>query len=255
MKKFGTVILGSGYFSLGYALNAENTLIIERTQLADPNFGGTLCGFEFVPSPKWTNETKDLHDYYVNKKIVSGQRLNSSVSEVGLCAYVEKKGVNLLLGTECTDVKKCENGHELTVINNGGFDRIFCKKLIDTRCSDDRRYLNVLCRGERLTADCGTPENFKLAVAGAFESEEYVAEFEFSAPRNVNFAKTEALRYLEKRFAESGAQIVQCAYVMHADTKLLTFENGEIPKVRELSLLDGFSAFDAGVGYALEGAI
>ena len=255
MKSFDTVILGSGYFSLGYALSSDNVLIIERTQLSDPNFGGTLSGFGFNISSAWTNETKSLHSYYLDNKIVSEFRLNSSVSEVGLCAYIEKRNVNILLGTECIDIKKRNDGYELTLINNGGYDRLFCKMLIDTRCSDEKKYLNVLCRGNAGSLASEVQGKFKLSVAGAFETKEYVAEFAFNDALNVNLAKTEALRYLEKHFAECGDNIVQCAYVMHASTLLPAFDDCGILKVRELSIGDPFAAFDAGVRLASEGAI
>lgn len=247
MKSFDTVILGSGYFSIGYAINAKNTLIIERTQLADPNFGGTLSGFTFNASSEWTNETQSLYRYYLDKKIVSGFHMNSSVSEVGLCAYIEKRNLNILLGTECIGIKKLDEGYEITVINNGGHDRLLCKKILDTRYLNGKRYLNVLCRGNSDEIAFGKPENFEFAVTGAFETEEYVTEFEFSDGVNVNISKAEALRYLGKSFAERGTQIVQCAYTMHASRLLPAFEYGEIIGVRELSFGDAFAAFDAGV--------
>ena len=45
---YETVILGSGYFSLGYASSHKDTLIIEETQLLDPHFFGTLSGFDVI---------------------------------------------------------------------------------------------------------------------------------------------------------------------------------------------------------------
>ena len=253
MKSFDTVILGSGYFSIGYAFNSDSVLIIERTQLADPNFGGTLSGFTFNASAEWTNETQSLYRYYMDKKIVSGISMNSSVSEVGLCAYIEKRNINILLGTECVGIKKLDEGYEITLINNGGYDRLLCKKILDTRYLDGKRYLNVLCRGFADTSALGAPENFEFAVTGAFETEEYVIEFAFADGVNVNVSKVEALRFLEKNFAGCGAQIVQCAYAMHASRLLPAYEYGEIPVVHEISFGDAFAAFDAGVRAAFGG--
>ena len=110
-----------------------------------------------------------------------------------LCTYIEKKDIKLLLGTDCIKVKKSDCGYELTVINNGGIERMLCKKLIDARCSYERKYLNVLCRDEAIKAVAQMHEKFKLSITGAFESEEYIAEFEFFYPQNLNFSKAEAL--------------------------------------------------------------
>lgn len=247
MREFDTVILGSGYFSIGYALNSENVLIVERTQLADPNFGGTLNGFRFEENDTWTAETKSLHSFYQENKIVDGDRFNSSVSESALCAYVKHRKLSFLLGTECIGIEKCDGGYRILVANNGGNSKIFCKKVIDTRCFSEGDRLNVLLRGDKEKLMLKPDKRLKLAVTGAFETCEFILSFCFLERLDVNSAKAAAMRYLEKNMDSDGIEIVQFAYLMHS--------LGNDGSICAASYTDAFSAFDAGVKAALEGAV
>jgi hypothetical protein len=243
MQKFDTVILGSGYFSVGYALKSENALIIERTNLADPCFGGTLSGFEYNNCDGWHAETKNLHNFFVEKNIATEDRFNSSVSESGLCEYLKNRNVSYLLGSECIDVKNCDGGYVLTVINNSGHVKIYCKKLVDTHTAGVEDRLNVLCRGDsELFA-----KNRELSVTGAFEPSEFIVGFKNSDGVDINSVKATVTRYLEKAITGSDTKIVQYAYLMRKDAVTQQTNDWYYP--------DAFAAFDAGVKAALEDTV
>lgn len=251
MKAFDTVILGSGYFSLGYAMTMPDTLIIERTHLCDPTFGGTLFGFCAEGDRNIGAETERLRDFYAEHGLIDGNCFNASVSEAGMCAYALKNNVEILFGSVCIEIVKRCFGYEITVFNNGGFESIGAKRVIDARRGRGK-ILSVLCRGEISAEELTCTDDFKVDVTRAFREEERVVNFTFFGETDVNFAKAKAVRYLEALLPETGAKILQCAYLMREDASLPPFTDGDIPAVRDISYKTALNAFDAGVKYAEE---
>ncbi len=84
MKAFDTVILGSGYFSLAYAMTMSVTLIIERTHLCDPTFGGT---YESVESSSTDTD-----------KIFYGGDKHTETRQTAITEMLAEYGVQLMSG-------------------------------------------------------------------------------------------------------------------------------------------------------------
>ena len=52
MEQFDTVLIGSGYSSIGYAVGNKKTLIVEEQEIADTHFYLPLRSFRYTPDRK-----------------------------------------------------------------------------------------------------------------------------------------------------------------------------------------------------------
>ena len=239
-KIFDTVVLGSGYFSLGYAATHENTLIIEDTQLLDPNFYGTLSGFGMKSEKLCAKGAASLYNAFVNEGIVGEDRLAVNELEPALCRFVEGKAPNILLGTFCIGVKKTDCGYEISFCNNEGINRVLAKRVIDTRIACGNR-MNILVA----VKDQKEPE--LSAVSKAFYDDQRLIELDFDGNIDINDAKSKALDLVEDELAEAGARIVGTSYRMCGTpiTEIYEDEN-EVLHVDERKFDGIFAAYEKG---------
>lgn len=252
MNFYDTIILGSSYFGIGFAVSSGTCLIAERSQLADPNFFGTLNGFSVEYSDNWENETKELFDFYKVHGCISENKFDPLLSEVLLCSFMRQKSIDPLFGTDAFDICKENDHYNLTLINNGGHEHISAKRIIDTRPMDEKRNLNILCKGSFEKKDLHESSEFDIEISEAFEKDEKILTFAFKKTENTNTAKAKAIEFLYENFKGKDAKIIEEAYLMYGDTALPVWAENEIIGVRVLSFKSAFDAFDAGVKFAKE---
>jgi hypothetical protein len=208
-KIYDTVILGSGYFSLGYALTHENTLIIEDTQLVDPHFFGALQGFCGNAQRPASKGASALYDAFLGEGVIKGNRLAVNELEPAICRFIAGKNLNILLGTFCTDLKFNGEAYEIEICNNEGLSVVKAKRVIDTRLDGGNR-MNLL-----VAVKDGKIPNI-TGVAPAFYDDQIIVELTFRENEDINRAKLEMLE-LEDKLNEVGARIVCASYRMFGD--------------------------------------
>ena len=206
-KTYDTVILGSGYFSLGYAATHESTLIIEDTQLLDPNFYGTLSGFDMKcakPSSKGANL---LYDAFAGEGVLGEEKLAVNELESVLCRFVESRKPNILFGTFCIGVEKSEGAYKVSFCNNEGINSVFAKRVIDARvaCGNSMCILVAVKDGQ---------EPKLSAISNAFYDDQRLVKFDFEGNIDINDAKSRMLDLIESELAAVGARIVCMSYRM-----------------------------------------
>lgn len=228
MRRYETVILGSGHFALGYAAVRSDTLIVERSYLADAELSGTLGGYMLAGYAPISNEAKELFEFYRECGIACEVALDSPLLEVGASAFAKARGIRYLFGTECTDIKKTDEGYEVSLFGNAGFETVFAKRLIDSRPTE-RSILRILLRGDRSLA-----EEIELSVAStevtdAFYDGECVLCCRLSNITNANAAKATILRELEEKLPRA-LRVVQVAPFLGAEDKcaLRRFDEGAL---------------------------
>lgn len=237
---FQTVILGSGYFSLGYASTHENTLIIEDTQLFDPHFCGTLSGFNMKTKRPASKGAVALYDAFVADEAVGDAGLAVNELEPALCRFALGNMPNVLLGSFCTDVKKTAEGYEVTFCNNNGISRVLARRVIDTRIAYGNK-MNLLIA----VKDGAEPR--LSCVKPAFYADQRVIELEFDGAPDVNEAKSQVLDMLEEKLAEVGARIVGMSYRMCGAPVSEPFVDGiGVLHVDERGFDDIFAAYEQG---------
>ena len=218
MKSYKTVILGSGHYSVGCALTAEDAVIVERTYMADPIHSATLSGYllgEGVPSG---DEAKRLFDIYSNSGAVKDGRLDSPVLEIGLSAFAKERGVRFLFGSECIAAEKSDCGYILTLFGNAGVMKIAAERVIDRR-EGSRRVLNILVRAERAWAEGLLPDFADVTVTDAFHEGELVLGFGFRKITDINEAKSKVIDYLDSLGGEK-IKIVDMPYLAASEAAL-----------------------------------
>ena len=237
---FDTVILGSGYFSLGFAMNHKNTLIIEDTQLLDPNFYGVLSGFDMKVEKPSAKGAVALYEAFVKEGIVGEHGLAANELEPALCRFVGNKMPGVLLGTFCVGVEKTPDGYEVSLCNNEGVSRIFAKNVIDTRVA----YGNCI---KFLIAVNDGKEPALSSLYPAFYGDQRVAEVRFDRNIDINDAKSKALDMIGGALSDVGARIVSTSYRMCGAPLTESYEDeNAILHVDERSFGDIFAAYEKG---------
>ena len=215
---YETVILGSGYFSFGYAYTHKNTLIIEETQLADPHFFGELRGFELDCVRPTSKGGAELYDAFLNDGVLKDGRLAVNELESAFCRFIKGFEPEILLGSFCTDIEKTDEGYDITVCNNEGLSRVSAHRIIDTRQRGGRS-INIL-----LALKDGKMPNVGQ-IAPAFYGDRAVWSVEFEDETDVNKAKSLILDTYGSLLRECGARIITTSYRMFDKTAHEPIEN------------------------------
>lgn len=273
MRHYDTAIIGSGYFSAGFALSHPDSIVIERTHLCDGRFYARLNGFTLPENAKNTQKTAlaaELRAHFRSLGMERGGLFHVCASESALCDFLRKKGEQthmpeFLLNTTCIGVEKqAENGvFRLTLCHNGGLETITAAHVIDTRTHAPKNTLNVLCMrtadGLSAPTECAP---FDLAVfAGtgmrvsfepAFYPEQFVLRFAWQNAKNINEAKCELYRAWKKCVPKDRAKMIQTAYRMYGEApsgaRALTRDEAGVLHVCEAALGSVYEAFDCGAG-------
>ena len=237
---YETVILGSGYFSLGYASSHDKTLIIEETQLLDPHFFGTLSGFSMSVGDICAKGEKALLESFVDEGVIADGRVAVNELEPALCRFVECQMPDILLGSFCSDIRKTDNGYEVEICNNEGVSRVLANRVIDTRLPAGNK-INLLL--------AVNAENLPKAegLQPAFYSDQAVVSLEFDSPCDINEAKSRALNLLEDTLRASGARIVCTSYRMFGADKFAPYTDEKgVLHVDETNMGGIFAAYGKG---------
>ena len=143
MEYFDTVILGSGYASVGYAAAHQSTLIVEEQEIADTHFYLPLRSFRYAPHIPKTNEGKALEGIFRSLGLFGEERQNTNGFECALCRYLDEHPLPILLKSRIVDRAKRDGMSLLTLATNEGLLSVACRSVIDTR-SMGARTLTVM---------------------------------------------------------------------------------------------------------------
>ena len=147
MEQFDTVLIGSGYSSIGYAVGNKKTLIVEEQEIADTHFYLPLRSFRYTPYTPKTEDGAALDATFRSLGLFEGDKQNTNGFEPALCRYLDKNPVSLLLKARVALIEKTDDGQILTVSTNEGLLRISAKQVYDTRGTGEKS-LTVLITAE-----------------------------------------------------------------------------------------------------------
>ena len=173
MNIYDTLIIGSGYSSVGYALTNKNCLIVEETQCCDIHFYLALKSFmhnEYSPA---TEPGKKLMSFFDKYNLFSDGYMLTNAMEAAFCDFLSEQNINIYL--KCRVVSKLlqnDGTYKVTLHSNEGLTTIIAKKIIDTYLisKDCENYYSILYLTEN--ADCA-----KSALTEAFPDAEITRAF------------------------------------------------------------------------------
>lgn len=239
--QFETLIIGSGYFSLGYAQSHKNTLIIEETQLVDPNFFGRLDGFGMVTRRPTAKSAAELYDALDADGVIGEGRLAVNELEPAVCRFLRGKEPDILLGTVCVGVEKEKGGYLVSICNNEGVSELHCKRVIDTR-TEQGSVMNIL-----VAIEDGKEPQIE-GILPAFYGDQRLLTLDLGEVTDINEAKSRALDIIEDSFKAVGARAVGFSYRMLGAPCFEPYTDGDgILHVDERAFGDIFTAFEKGV--------
>ena len=147
MEHFDTVLLGSGYSSIGYATGSESTLIVEEQEIADTHFYLPLRSYRYTPYTPKTKEGAALDGVFRSLGLFCGDMQNVNGFEPALCRYLLEHPVPMLLKSRVVKTEPSGEGHILTLSTNEGLLRVSCNRIYDTR-GEGAKSLTVLLTAE-----------------------------------------------------------------------------------------------------------
>ncbi len=149
MQLYDTVLIGSGYCSVGYAVANGNTLIVEEQEIADTHFYLPLRAFHHTPYTPRTEEGRALDGVFRSLCLFSEDRQNVNGFECALCRYLEERSIPLLLKCRVVHRTEADGQTVLTLSTNEGLLTVGCRRVIDTRSTGPRSLSVLVCpRGE-----------------------------------------------------------------------------------------------------------
>ena len=154
MKTYDTLIIGSGYFSIGYAIGRGNTVICEEHQIVDTGFYLPLKSFEYKPYIPKSAEGKRLLEIFNSLSLFRGEQQNANAFEIAICKYLTEVDIDLLLKCRVERTGLADEGiRDVTVQTTEGLTHLYAKKIIDTVSRDGEKYITVLFVTSDLCAD------------------------------------------------------------------------------------------------------
>ena len=145
MKIYDTLIIGSGYFSAGFAASHENTVICESSEGCDTGFYLPLSGFKHHPYAPKSAEGERLLQIFESLSLFSDGMQNTAAFECALCKYICDAGQDVLLKCRVISTDVTADGViDATIQTNEGLSHVFTREIIDTRTKAEKKRLTVL---------------------------------------------------------------------------------------------------------------
>ena len=174
MKIYDTLILGSGYYSAGYALSRGNCAIVEEHQMCDTSFYLPLRAFAYHPYAPTTEEGRALEATFCELGLFASGMQNVNAFECAFCKYLLSRDLIPLLKSRAVALERLEDGtYDATISSNEGLTHLYARRVLDTVARPTGRRITVLYS----TKDAeGTAELLLTAFPGASIEPAFYAE-------------------------------------------------------------------------------
>lgn len=242
MKIYDTLIIGSGYTALGYAIANPNTVIIEERQICDTEFYLPLRCYTHAGISVSTDEGRELYEYYDALGLWKDKMQNLNCFETAFCGYALEHKVEILLKSRVISKTERDDGSlDVRVISPSGIVHIFAKKIIDMRSAGDKKSLTLLFSLN------GAPSDVK-SVAAAFPDARI--EQAFFSDRYALHLNVEGDYLAAKKNAYRCFENLNCEARLIYTAPVLCTERTDCPKLHTDNCFDNpISAFEAGLRF------
>ena len=241
MKLYDTLIIGSGYFSVGYALAKGNCMIAEEHQICDTGFYLPLRSFSYRPYEPVTEEGRRLATTFSELGLFSDGMQNTNAFECAFCRYLLSKDFIPTLKCRVISQEKLPDGtYSATLQTNEGLTEIRARHILDTRSPITDRRLTMLYLAK--SEDVG--ERLLSAFPGStLEPAFYAGRYALHIPVN-GYDENTVKPWIHQRWCELGldAKILYIAPVF--------YHGGDISTPGDGQYRNPIEAFEAGYLYA-----
>ena len=239
---YDTLIIGSGYTSLGYAIAKGNTIICEEREICDTQFYLSLKQYkteEYIPN---TEMGRNLSDYYTNMRLFREGMQNLNGFECAFCGFALQQNVEILLKCRVINYVTDKNGHyDIRVITGAGMEHIFAKRVIDLRPKERNKQLTILFTTNDEDADIPILESIfpEARVEKAFYESRYAIHIPVMSNADYNTAIMDIYRAWSKVLHNAKIVYIASAFAT------VSINKGEVPN--DSNYLNPIAAFEAGV--------
>lgn len=247
MKVYDTLIIGSGYSSVGYAVENGSTLICEEHQICDTHFYLPLRTFAYKPYAPTTATGTKMLEIFDSLGLFEGNMQNTNAFECALSKYVFESEVSILLKCRVVRVNTGADGvMDVTLHTNEGLTHVYTKKIIDTTNEAADRFVTVLFVTDNIDeAACAISEAFE---GGKIEPAFFEGRYALHLPTHGVDENSIKLDIYERwKTLDTDAKILYIAPIFYSEAgkRGLCDDNYSNP----------VEAFEAGMLYAREGKI
>ena len=145
MNIYDTLIIGSGYSSIGYATSCPSTVICEEHQICDTSFYLPLRSFRYKHYSPKTKEGSQLLQIFHSLSLFRDNEQNTNGFEFALCKYISEKQFHMLLKCRVICVAhRSDNIYDITVQTNEGLTHLFAKKVLNMTNKSSAKHYTVL---------------------------------------------------------------------------------------------------------------
>ena len=133
MKRIKTLLIGATCFSVGYAMEHKDCLILEKGVWACSDFSSSLYASVTANTPT-TAFGKQFVDTLKNANLLNeqGEIHVLPIADV-LCDIIVKQHISVRFEASFISANKRSGGYEVVFFTREGFEKILCEKIIDTR--------------------------------------------------------------------------------------------------------------------------
>ena len=244
MKLYNTLIIGSGYSSIGYAMASPETVICEEHQICDTSFYLPLRTFRYNDYSPKTEEGSQLLALFNSLSIFGKTEQNANGFELAMCKYISQKQLDVLLKCRIVSiVQQTDLIYDVTIYTNEGLTHLFAKKILDMSNRAEEGYFTVLFVCDDIEK---VKDKLLSAYSGAqIESAFYAGRYALHIPTDgTDVNRIKLVVYEKWRSLGIYAKILYMAPVFYgtANADKLCDNNYENP----------IEAFEAGYFYAKE---
>lgn len=244
MKIYDTLIIGSGYTSVGYAAKNENCIICEEHQICDVNFYLPLRSFAYHRYDVKTEEGKRLLGLFDSYSLFRDGKQNTNGFELVFCKYIAEKNMNILLKCRVIRIEKRPDSiYDVTVQTNEGVSHIFTRKILDTQSGEKKDRFTLLFV-------CDEIDKVKEKLLDTFEDAEIESAFykgRYALHINTNGLNENEIKvYVYNKWSKMSinAKILYMAPIF--------CEKSSTSKLSDASYKNPIEAFEAGYLYEKE---
>ena len=148
MKIYDTLIIGSCYRALGYAITRGETVIVEERELCDTQLCLPLYSFKREEKEPTTELGASLKRHFDELRLYEGNMQNTAAIEMGFCRFASEYNTEIFLKCRVVSATLCDGYYDVRTVSGEGTVHLFAKQIIDMRADGKERSITMLVTAE-----------------------------------------------------------------------------------------------------------